>query len=72
MIPYGAVLRTDADLMGTRAYGMIIDTAFNYGPKAYEPKTWLQENPAQRILLMQSAPIVIPSRVNAALCATVV
>lgn len=72
MIPDGAVLMTGADLMGTRAYGMIIDPAFNYGPMAYAPKTWLQEDPAQRILLMQSAPIVIPSRVNAALCATVV
>lgn len=72
MIPDGAVLMTGAELMGTRAYGMILDPAFNYGPMAYAPKTWLQEDPAQRILLMQSAPIVIPSRVNAALCATVV
>lgn len=72
MIPDGAVLMTGAELMGTRAYGMIIDPAFNYGPMAYAPKTWLEHDPAQRILLMQSAPIVIPSRVNAALCATVV
>lgn len=72
MLPDGAVLMTGAELMGTRAYGMILDPAFNYGPMAYAPKTWLQEDPAQRILLMQSAPIVIPSRVNAALCATVV
>lgn len=72
MIPDGAVLMTGAELMGTRAYGMILDPAFNYGPMAYAPKTWLQQDPAQRILLMQSAPIVIPSRVNAALCAMVV
>lgn len=72
MLPDGAVLMSGTELMGTRAYGAIIDPAFNYGPMAYAPKTWLQEDPAQRILLMQSAPIVIPSRVNAALCATVV
>ena len=36
------------------------------------PKSRLKEDPAQRFLMMQSSPIVIPSRVNAALCATVV
>lgn len=72
MLADGAVLMTGPALMGTRAYGMILDPAFNYGPMAYAPKTWLQEDPAQRLLLMQSAPIVIPSRVNAALCARVV
>ncbi|MBC8946798.1 major capsid protein [Xenorhabdus indica] len=72
MIPDGAVLMSGADLMGTRAFGAIKDPAFNYGPMAYAPKSWLQEDPAQRYLLMQSAPLVIPSRVNAALCAMVV
>lgn len=72
MIPDGSVILTSAALMGTRAFGMILDPAFNYGALAYAPKTWLEQDPAQQILLMQSAPIVIPSRVNAALCATVV
>jgi len=72
MLPDGTVLLSGPDLMGTRAFGAIMDPAFNYGPMAYAPKTWLQEDPAQRFLMMQSAPIVIPSRVNAALCATVV
>lgn len=72
MLPDGAVLMASPELMGTRAYGMIMDPAFNYGPMAYAPKTWLNHDPAQRFLLMQSAPVVIPSRVNAALCAMVV
>lgn len=72
MIPDGAVIMSSADLMGTRAFGVIMDPAFNYGPMAYAPKSWLIEDPAQRLLLMQSAPLVIPSRVNASLCATVV
>ncbi|MGA4368118.1 major capsid protein [Pantoea ananatis] len=72
MLADGTVLLSGPDLMGTRAFGAIIDPAFNYGPMAYAPKTWLQEDPAQRFLMMQSAPIVIPSRVNACLCATVV
>lgn len=72
MIPDGAVIMSGADLMGTRAFGVILDPAFNYGPLAYAPKTRVKEDPAQRLLMMQSAPLVIPSRVNAALCATVV
>ncbi|MEC5321120.1 major capsid protein [Brenneria populi subsp. brevivirga] len=72
MIPDGSVIMTGADLMGTRAFGAILDPEFNYGPMAYAPKTWVNPDPAQRFLLMQSSPIVIPSRVNAALCATVV
>lgn len=72
MIPDGSVIMSGADLMGTRAFGAIIDPKFTYGAMAYAPKTWLQEDPAQRMLMMQSSPLVIPSRVNAALCATVV
>ncbi|MEC5343664.1 major capsid protein [Brenneria populi] len=72
MIPDGSVIMSGADLMGTRAFGAIIDPEFNYGPMAYAPKTWVNPDPAQRFLMMQSSPIVIPSRVNAALCATVV
>ncbi|EHD21317.1 MULTISPECIES: major capsid protein [Brenneria] len=72
IIPDGAVIMSGADLMGTRAFGAILDPEFNYGPMAYAPKTWVNPDPAQRFLLMQSSPIVIPSRVNAALCATVV
>ncbi|EMM8062991.1 TPA: major capsid protein, partial [Morganella morganii subsp. morganii] len=38
----------------------------------YAPKSWLQHDPAQRFIMVQSAPLVIPSRVNASLCAVVV
>jgi hypothetical protein len=30
-------------------------------------KSWVEKNPAQRLILMQSSPLVIPSRVNASL-----
>ncbi|TKI02890.1 major capsid protein [Martelella alba] len=72
MLVDGTVIMCGAGLMGTRAFGVILDPAFNYGPMSYAPKTWVMPDPAQRYLLMQSAPIVIPSRVNASLCATVV
>lgn len=71
MIADGTVLMTGADLMGTRAFGQILDPAFNYEALPYAPKTWLKEDPAQRFILMQSSPIVIPSRVNACVAATV-
>lgn len=71
MVADGAVIMSGANLMGTRAFGMIKDPAFNYQALPYAPKTWVQEDPAQRYILMQSAPLVIPSRVNASLCATV-
>ncbi|WP_145498361.1 major capsid protein [Yersinia ruckeri] len=72
MLADGLVIMSGADLMGTRSFAAILDPAFNYGPMAYAPKSWLQEDPAQRFLLMQSSPLVIPSRVNATLCAKVV
>jgi hypothetical protein len=37
----------------------------------YAPKTWVMEDPAQRLILMQSSPLVIPGRVNACFAATV-
>jgi hypothetical protein len=71
MLADGSIIMSGPDLMGTRAFGMIIDPRFNYKAMAYAPKTWIQEDPAQQILMMQSAPLVIPSRVNACLCALV-
>jgi Phage major capsid protein E len=71
MLPAGSVVLCGPDMMGTRAFGQILDPDFNYGPLPYAPKSWVEKDPAQRIILMQSSPIVIPSRVNAALCATV-
>ena len=71
MLADGSVIMSGADLMGTRAFGQILDPAFNYESLPYAPKTWVENDPAQRFILMQSSPIVIPSRVNASLCASV-
>ena len=71
MIPDGQIVMTGDDLMGTRAFGQIMDPAFNYAGLPYAPKTWVENDPAQRMLMMQSSPIVIPSRANAAFSATV-
>ncbi|WP_242183095.1 major capsid protein [Sphingomonas sp. CARO-RG-8B-R24-01] len=71
MLADGTIIMSGPDLMGTRAFGMIIDPRFAYKAMAYAPKTWIQEDPAQQLLMMQSAPLVIPSRVNACLAAVV-
>lgn len=71
MLTDGTIVMAGPDMMGTQAFGQIMDPAFNYGPMAYAPKTWVEQDPAQRYIMMQSAPIVIPSRVNAAFAAAV-
>ncbi len=71
IIPDGTVIMCGPDLMGIRAFGQILDPAFNYAALPFAPKTWVMEDPAQRLLLMQSAPLIIPARVNACFAATV-
>ena len=71
MIADGTVIMAGPMVMGTRAFGQILDPSFNSEPMAYAPNTWVTEDPAHRMIMMQSSPIVIPSRVNACLAATV-
>ena len=71
MIADGVVVLTSPYLQGTRAFGTIQDPEFNYLSMAYAPKIWAQKDPAQLFIMMQSSPIVIPSRVNASFSATV-
>jgi len=71
MLADGTVLMSSAGMEGVRAFGAIMDPKFAYGAMAYAPKSWVEEDPAQRVLMMQSAPLVIPSRVNASFRAKV-
>ncbi|KTT24256.1 capsid protein [Pseudomonas oryzihabitans] len=71
MIPDGYVIMAGEQLMGSQAFGQILDPEFNYEALPYAPKTWVEKDPAQRMLLMQSSPLVIPTRVNACLSAKV-
>lgn len=71
MIPDGSLIMCGPDLMGTRAFGVIMDPEFVYGSIPFAPKMWTQKDPAQTLLMMQSAPLVIPSRVNACFAASV-
>lgn len=70
-LPANTVIVTSPDLEGTRAYGAIKDEAAGLQALPYFAKSWIQEDPAVRYLLLQSAPLTVPYRVNASLCATV-
>src|ERR1700722_3425488 len=60
MLMDGSVIMSGEMMQGTRAFGQIMDPAFKYAPMAFAPKTWVSEDPAQRYIMMQSSPIVIP------------
>jgi len=65
------VLVMGADLDGVRAYGAIRDEEAGFQAVPYFSKSWLEKDPSVRYLLMQSAPLPVPYRVNASFCATV-
>lgn len=58
-------------LEGARAYGAIQDEAASYQSTRFFTKSWLEEDPAVRWLLLQSAPLVVPYRPNASFSAVV-
>lgn len=62
---HSVILAARDAVEGVRAFGAILDPEFNYGAMAYAPKTWIEKDPAQRIIMMQSAPLLIPTRPNA-------
>ena len=68
---YTVLLASREHLEGVRCYGMIQDEKAGFRALRYFTKSWIEEDPAVRWLLMQSAPLVVPYRPNASLCATV-
>lgn len=72
LLPNNTVILGSKDgLEGTRCYGAIKDEKANFAATRYFPKSWLEEDPAVRWLLLQSAPLVVPYRPNASICVTV-
>jgi len=65
------VLVISPELDGVRCFGAIKDEEAGFQALPYFPKSWLEKDPAVRYLLMQSAPLPVPYRVNASFCATV-
>ncbi len=72
MIPDGTVILGTPNIDGVRAFAAIIDDEIGYPAIPYAPKSWTTSDPGARWLMTQSAPLVIPSRVNASFAATVI
>lgn len=70
MLPSGTVLGV-GDIMGVRHFGAIKDEEAGFQAREMFSKSWVVPDPSRRILLMQSAPLVVPYRVNAGFAANV-
>lgn len=70
-LPDNTVILTGPELEGTRCYGAIKDSKAGFKATPFFAKTWTDEDPAVRYMLMQSAPLIVPYRVNASMCVTV-
>jgi hypothetical protein len=71
LIPDHTVILASPDLDGVQHHGAIRDEAAGLQAFEYFSKSWVVEDPSRRILLMQSAPLVVPYRPDASFCATV-
>ncbi len=70
MLPAGTVLMVGG-LEGVQAYGAIQDEAAGIQALPYFSKSWVTEDPGARFVMTQSAPLLVPYRPNASVCAAV-
>lgn len=70
ILPAGKLVMTSPALEGARQFGAILDHD-SLQAVPYFAKTWVDQDPSVRYLMTQSAPLVVPRRVNASLVATV-
>ncbi len=70
--PADIVAMTSPLLEGVRAFGAIRDGKAGYRAMPYFPKLWDADDPALEYLMMQSAPLTVPTRVNASVAVDVV
>ncbi len=70
LMPDNTVLMV-GQLEGRQHYGAIQDLDAGVQALQYFTKSWATEDPSTRWILTQSAPLLVPYRPNASLCATV-
>lgn len=71
IIPDGTVIGVaDTYFEGVRHFGAIEDVD-SLAPGAYFVKSWLEQDPSARYILLQSAPLMVPYRPNSSFRATV-
>ena len=71
ILPAGTAILSGPQLEGVRAYGAIRDEAAGLQPMPYFSKSWTEEDPSVRFLMLQSAPLLVPYRPNASFKAKV-
>ncbi len=71
ILPDYTVILASPDVEGVQHHGAIRDEDAGIQALEYFSKSWKEEDPSRRILLMQSAPLVVPYRPDATFCATV-
>lgn len=72
LLPTGTVLLVAREgLEGVRHHGAILDEAAGIRPVEYFVKSWSENDPPVRYMLLQSSALVVPYRANASFCATV-
>lgn len=71
-IPDGYLLMISDKLEGVQHFGLIKDEEAGDQVADYWQKSWVNKDPSVRFLMMQSAPLVVPYRINACLSAKVI
>lgn len=69
--PYTVLIAGKGGVDGVRHFGAIRDEDAGIQARQYFVKSWTQPNPSARFMLMQSAPLLVPYRINNTLSATV-
>lgn len=70
-LPSGTVIMPGRDMLGIQAFGAIRDPHAGFRSLPFYPRSWMEDDPAQRVIMTQSAPLVYMQRPNATLAATV-
>lgn len=71
MMPVDKVIVGSSRSRATRHYGAIQDIQAGLIPARTWPKSWDEEDPSVRWVMVQSAPLPVPHETNAFVCATV-
>lgn len=64
MLPDFTCIITSPALEGVQAHGAIEDADLGLVAAEYAPKVWNEKDPSARIAMTQSAPLMVPTRIN--------
>lgn len=70
-VPDYTVIMSGAGMQGAQAFGAIQDEEAGLQALPFFTKSWVEKDPGQRMILTQSAPLVVPQNVDGSCCITV-